>query len=136
QALVAAGFLRPERRSEAALEGIHTQVVPMRRVLAGFATVLACFAVAAVANEASSRSEREVRARGETPLELLPEGGGGLRVLATPWAHVRVDGQEVETTPFARPIPLAPGKHFVTLVHPEASPVEREIDVGPEEIVT
>lgn len=70
-------------------------------------------------------------------LELAPERAGGLRVVATPWAHVRVDGQLVETTPFARALPLAAGKHFVTLTHPDApSAVEREIDVVAGEIVT
>ena len=70
-------------------------------------------------------------------LELVPEHAGGLRVVATPWAHVRVDGQLVETTPFARAIPLAAGKHFVTLTHPDApSAVEREIEIVAGETVT
>ena len=63
-------------------------------------------------------------------LALSPEHAGGLRVVATPWAHVRVDGELVETTPFARAIPLSAGKHFVTLTHPDAeSKVEREITI-------
>jgi serine/threonine-protein kinase len=45
-------------------------------------------------------------------------------VLATPWAEVWVDGQRVEVTPFAHPIPLPTGTHYVTLVHPNA-PVEK-----------
>ena len=35
-----------------------------------------------------------------------------------------VDGQKVETTPFARGIPLRPGTHYVRLEHPNA-PTER-----------
>ena len=41
---------------------------------------------------------------------LLPPSPGYLRVLATPWAEVWVDGQRVDVTPFARAIPL-PGGH-------------------------
>jgi serine/threonine-protein kinase len=73
---------------------------------------------------------------GNRPLELLPEQAGGLRVIASPWAYVRVDGQLVETTPFARPIPLSPGQHWITLSHPDAPPVEREITVATNETVT
>jgi serine/threonine-protein kinase len=57
-------------------------------------------------------------------LELSPRNPGYLRVVAEPWAHVVVDGQKLETTPFARPIPLAPGTHYVRLEHPHA-PTER-----------
>jgi serine/threonine-protein kinase len=42
---------------------------------------------------------------------------------------VRVDGQYVDTTPFARPIPLAPGKHWVTLRHPDAPDERREVAI-------
>jgi eukaryotic-like serine/threonine-protein kinase len=136
QALVGAGFLRAERKSQASLAALPPPIVPMRRVLLGFVLVLACFVVAVLAIEGTSRPERQARSRGASPLELVPDGGGGLRVLATPWAHVKVDGQEIDTTPFARAVPLLPGKHFVTLVHPEAPPVEREVTIGPSEVVT
>ena len=45
-------------------------------------------------------------------------------MLATPWAEVWVDGQRVDVTPFARPIALPEGTHYVTLVHPSA-PIEK-----------
>ncbi len=51
-----------------------------------------------------------------------------LRVLVTPWAHVIVDGVHRETTPFAAPLRLAPGRHVVRLEHPEAPPEERTVD--------
>jgi hypothetical protein len=44
--------------------------------------------------------------------------------VAHPWANVIVDGEQVDTTPFARAIPLSPGVHYVRLEHPKA-PVER-----------
>ena len=49
---------------------------------------------------------------------------------------MRVDGVDVETTPFARAIPLTPGKHWVTLTHPDAPPVDREVEVETGNVVT
>ncbi len=51
-----------------------------------------------------------------------------LRVVATPWAHVLVDGKHRETTPFAQPIQLSPGKHIVRLEHPSAPAEERVVE--------
>jgi serine/threonine-protein kinase len=73
---------------------------------------------------------------GERPLELVPAEAGGLRVLATPWADVWVDGQMVDTTPFARAIPLAAGKHYVVLVHPNAPSERREVTIAAGETTT
>lgn len=56
-----------------------------------------------------------------------PAENGYLEVLADPWAEVYVDGVAVETTPFATPIPLAPGVHYVKLVHPIFDSINREI---------
>ncbi len=50
-----------------------------------------------------------------------------LRVVASPWAHVLVDGTLRETTPFAQPISLTPGSHIVRLEHPNAPAEERTI---------
>jgi serine/threonine-protein kinase len=76
--------------------------------------------------------DRDTRGR----LELLPTNAGQLRVVAQPWAHVIVDGQKLETTPFARPIPLAPGIHYVRLEHPLAPTERRTLTVtGGETIV-
>ncbi|MCA9639086.1 MAG: hypothetical protein KC492_00295, partial [Myxococcales bacterium] len=62
--------------------------------------------------------------QGSHALELRPNQAGYLRVVADPWAHVIVDGEKVETTPFSEPIPLRPGTHYVRLEHP-AAPTER-----------
>ena len=67
----------------------------------------------------------------EGPLALpahLPHGD--LRVLATPWAEVAVDGQHVGTTPMGRAIALAPGVHFVTFTHPNAPPVTKKVEIA------
>ena len=66
-------------------------------------------------------------------LELLPPQRAFLRVVARPWAHVIVDGQEVEITPFARPIPLSAGSHYVRLEHPNAAIERRVIELTPGE---
>lgn len=70
---------------------------------------------------------------GRGPLELVPAQPGYLRIIARPWAHVIVDGQLVETTPFARPIALSAGVHHVTLKHPAAPDERRIIRLAPGE---
>ncbi len=134
-ALVESGFARREPKTEGAPAISLRRGTSARRVLAGQLLVLAAFLIGVFAIESGS-SARAGADNGNRPLELLPEQAGGLRVLATPWAQVRVDGQLVETTPFARPVPLLPGKHWVTLTHPEAPPIEREVDVVANETVT
>jgi serine/threonine-protein kinase len=74
-------------------------------------------------------------AAGGGSLELTPAHPGYLRILARPWAHVIVDGQHVDTTPFARPIPLAAGVHHVTLRHPNATDERRIVRLAPGERV-
>jgi eukaryotic-like serine/threonine-protein kinase len=75
-------------------------------------------------------------ARGRsTRLELAPAQAGFLRVVAEPWAHVIVDGQRVETTPFARAIPLPAGTHYVRLEHPNARTERRTVQLAPGETV-
>jgi hypothetical protein len=60
--------------------------------------------------------------------DLLAEEALLLRVVASPWAHVIVDGKHRETTPFAEPIALPPGKHVVRLEHPHAATEERVVE--------
>ena len=79
---------------------------------------------------------RRVDPSGAAALELLPSYPGFLRVLATPWAEVSIDGQRVDVTPFARAIPLAAGTHYVTLAHPRAPSEKRTIVVVPGETRT
>jgi eukaryotic-like serine/threonine-protein kinase len=135
-ALVETGFLTREKRTGSLADAGALPRAANRglvRAIIGFAVIGAAFAVSIIAIEGTSWSSSDRRA-GERPLELVPEQGGGLRVVATPWAYVKVDGQQVETTPFARPIPLPPGKHFVTLSHPDAPSIEREVVIAPGEI--
>ena len=133
--LVETGFATGERRTEGGGAASSPHPLDAPRVIAGHVLVLLAFIVGVFAIEGGSFARGGMETGGR-PLELAAGEGGGLRVLATPWAHVRVDGQQVETTPFARAIPLAPGKHWITLTHPEAPPVEREISVAAGEVVT
>lgn len=134
RALVETGFAPAERKIEGAAATSLRDGIRVPRAVLGQAVVLVAFVIGVLAIEGGSAA-RSGREAGSRPLELMPEQPGGLRVLATPWAHVRVDGEHVETTPFARPIPLSPGKHWITLTHPDALPVEREIMVATSETV-
>jgi serine/threonine-protein kinase len=95
----------------------------VRRAILGLGVLGAVAVTGGGTLQATAR--REGLAAGARPLELVPSTPGYLRVLATPWAEVWVDGQKVAVTPFARGIPLPPGKHYVTLVHPNASVEKR-----------
>jgi serine/threonine-protein kinase len=77
----------------------------------------------------------EATRRGAAPVSTPGAEAGELRVVAHPWAHVFVDGQERETTPFARPIRLSPGTHYVRLEHPAAPPERRTVSLTPGEAV-
>lgn len=60
---------------------------------------------------------------------------GHVRVLARPWAEVILDGELVDVTPIGRPIPVVPGRHYVTFRHPNAPEEKREIVVAPGQTV-
>ncbi len=64
------------------------------------------------------------------PRPMGTAGVGYLRVLARPWAEISVDGVVVDTTPTARPVPLAPGSHFVRLRNPACITEDRSITVA------
>ncbi len=67
--------------------------------------------------------------RASSGLALTPSKAGFLKVVAEPWAVVNIDGEEVETTPFAHPISLSEGIHYVELENPYFKKVTREIEV-------
>jgi serine/threonine-protein kinase len=64
-------------------------------------------------------------------LELAPANAGYLSCIVRPWANVVVNGQHVATTPFATPIALRPGTHYVRFDHPNAPSEQRVLDVAP-----
>jgi hypothetical protein len=77
----------------------------------------------------------EASRRAAAPLSTPGAEAAELRVVAHPWAHVFVDGQQRETTPFARPIRLSPGTHYVRLEHPNAVAERRTVSVAAGEAV-
>ncbi len=54
-----------------------------------------------------------------------------LLVLVDPWAEVLIDGQKVETTPFARPLRLRAGRRYLELRGPFFKPVRQALDLQP-----
>jgi serine/threonine-protein kinase len=107
--------------------------VAIRGLALAFALVVA--GGGAIQYIAHQRGARSHARHSHQRLELTPRQVAYLRVVATPWAHVNVDGQRVATTPFAHPIPLEAGVHYVRLEHPNAPVERRTIDLVPGETI-
>ena len=58
-----------------------------------------------------------------------PRLAGHVRFVVDPWADVFIDGQHVLTTPSARAVPLAPGRHYLKLKNTFFAEVDRELRV-------
>jgi serine/threonine-protein kinase len=125
-ALERAGLVSGLDPSEATLP-VRRGRAPVRRAVAGLALLGLSAVIGGAALQSGARREGE--SAGARPLELVPASPGFLRVLATPWAEVWIDGERIDVTPFARAIPLSAGTHYVTLVHPSAPPEKRAISV-------
>jgi len=97
---------------------------PWSVALFGAGLVVALFAIHATDHDAV-----QTAAAAEGP--LVPARPGFLRLLATPWAEVAIDGQRAAITPVAYAIPLAPGVHFVTFTHPNAPTQTRRVSIAP-----
>jgi serine/threonine-protein kinase len=106
------------------------------RALVGLAALGLAFTTGGAMLQWSARGARAAAQAGNKPLELLPAAAGALRVVATPWAEVHVDGQRVDVTPMARAIPLAAGPHYVTLTHPNAPSDKRIVTITSGETTT
>jgi serine/threonine-protein kinase len=135
-ALSAAGLGPPEPASEAeptVVRAPAVRVLSVARVL--FAAGLLLVGGVAGIQLILQRTPGEASRAGRGKLELVPDSPAYLRVVAEPWADVVIDGQKVETTPFARPIPLRAGIHYVRLEHPHAPAERRTIDLAPGETV-
>jgi hypothetical protein len=126
QTLQEAGLVRAPEATGAAVPR-ESKRASVRRAVAGLAFLGGVSVAGGIALQATAH--REGHTAGAQPLELVPAAPGYLRVLATPWAEVWVDGQRVDVTPFARGIPLPIGTHYITLVHPNAPVEKRTIDI-------
>jgi eukaryotic-like serine/threonine-protein kinase len=126
-ALLKAGFIeQPTAQRAAAPRASAPAREGLGRAAAGQLFVLFSMVLGGSAIQSNVQgAEVFATERGEA-LELVPEKAAALRVLARPWAAVYIDGQLVDTTPFARAIPLRAGEHEVLLRHPSA-PDERRV---------
>lgn len=141
EALVSAGLLQARTRAQglqrpSSLQP-RTPSMTLGRASAGLVIAFVLLAAgAAMVQLVSRRGEaRSGTQGGSAPLELVPSSVAYLRVVAHPWAHVIVDGQHVDTTPFARPIPITAGTHFVRFEHPNAPAERRTVKLSAGETV-
>src|SRR4029078_6897204 len=91
-ALVETGLATGGRRTEGTPSVSSWRSIDAVRAIAGHAFILVAFVIGVLAIESGSAARGGIEA-GNRPLELMPDQAGGLRVLASPWANVRVDGQ-------------------------------------------
>jgi serine/threonine protein kinase len=112
---------------------LQDQQSTLRPVLFGFATIATLVISGGAAIQLTARSSHDAIGGVGGPLQLVPARVGFLRAVATPWADVVVDGQHIDTTPFARAIPLAAGTHYVTFNHPSARAEKRVVRIEPGE---
>jgi hypothetical protein len=114
-----------------------TQVAPrtsldVTRAARDLAVVLALIVAGAVGLRVGFENDP---AESEGVPEAAPAGAGSrdrglVRVVARPWAEIYVDGELVDVTPVGRPIPVLPGRHFVTFRHPNAPDEQRSIKIA------
>ncbi len=64
-----------------------------------------------------------------TLTEAIAPGRGFIRLHAIPWARVTVDGKDIGTTPFAKPLELKQGTHVVVFAHDAFAPIERSVEL-------
>jgi hypothetical protein len=102
----------------------------VRHVAIAMATTLLGIGISGGAIQALAGRFR-ARADGDTSevLSLTPDRAGFLQLVVDPWAEVYVDGRLLTVTPTAERFMLAPGVHYVKLVHPQYQPLTREVQI-------
>jgi predicted Ser/Thr protein kinase len=101
---------------------------PTHQTLIGFGALLLLIVLGGGMIQEGARGSADAT---DSPLEGTPSGRtGSLRVVVTPWADIWIDGRFVDTTPFARAIPLPAGTHFVKLLHPAADTETRTVRIA------
>jgi eukaryotic-like serine/threonine-protein kinase len=137
--LVAAGLMEeaPRSMADSSVIGLEREGPSLALAIKG---LLLCLSLVVVGGGLIQffvwKSEGQGAARRGAPgLELAPARPAYLRVVADPWADVIVDGKRVDTTPFARAIPLMAGTHYVRLEHPNAPTERRTVNMVPGETV-
>ncbi|MFI5301344.1 MAG: serine/threonine protein kinase, partial [Polyangiales bacterium] len=128
---------RSQRASRAAGDPLSQRSVPARARTVPLAPAIVGVALSCVAMIAGG-GLIQLRTGGLSKMSRAPStvasaaslesGNGWLRVRVRPWADVVIDGQRAEATPIARAIALRPGRHVVTLVHPNET-VRRTVEI-------
>jgi len=104
---------------------------PVVRRVAGVQATIAGALALAVGLLHIARTPAPMPAQASTLPALDPaKPVGHLRVVADPWAEVWIDGKQVETTPFANPIPLEATGHKVVLKNPYFADAERTVQIA------
>jgi eukaryotic-like serine/threonine-protein kinase len=119
----------PRKQPAREVQRISLRSVALGLGLVGLAIVASGFALRRAFGPA------EASRRAAAPLSTPGAEAAELRVVAHPWAYVFVDGQQRETTPFARPLRLSPGTHYIRLEHPNAPPERRTVSMAVHESV-
>jgi serine/threonine-protein kinase len=132
--LMAAGLVEGEAGTDR--WQIEERRRPIGGTMLGFAAIALAFMCGGALLQWSARGARAAAQAGSRPLELVPAAAGALRVVATPWAELSIDGQRIDVTPIARAIPLPAGPHFVVLTHPSAPAEKRAITISAGETTT
>ena len=126
RALIEAGLAKPLAVSAPSFDA---SAPPQRRgtgpAVAGFSLLFGLLVAGGAVIQWNSPERRAAHEHGSG----APSGPGFLRVAATPWAEVSIDGVHVDVTPFARSLPLPAGTHYVTLTHPAAAPEKRTVTI-------
>ena len=94
-----------------------------------YAAVLTVMIFAGLAVQLSSSDNMDTPNVGAGKLALSPAEAGYLKVVAVPWAEIRIDGEFFAVTPLARSLPLSPGVHYVELIHPVFRHKKREVTI-------
>lgn len=64
-----------------------------------------------------------------TPLTQHAEKKGELWIRVHPWAHIKLDGKRVATTPIAKPLLIPIGKHTLSFENPYYQREDKQIDI-------
>jgi serine/threonine-protein kinase len=96
----------------------------------------AALGVGLAAVRLAARAEPEEPSGAPPVVAMAAASLGQVRVLATPWAEVSVDGQPADVTPISRPIQLSPGAHYFAFAHPAATTELRRVVVTAGESIT
>jgi serine/threonine-protein kinase len=129
-----AGPAAREKSTGARLHAVEARHASLGRVALGLGVIGACIVASGVGLRHAFGTV-EANRRAAAPLATPGAEAAELRVVAHPWARVFVDGQLRETTPFARPIRLSPGTHYVRLEHPNAVDERRTLSLAAGEAV-